>query len=158
MHRITRIKPDDEGTCSAGKGIGITPEGKVQPCLSLPVECGDLTEQRFEAIWQERTPLQEMRAMSWGDLDDCSKCELRSFCNRCHAMAMIEQGQLRGASLEACRHTVARRDALRELGLLDKSNTALPPTWERVDLDGQHQLKQSVEGAGRRSPKLRVLQ
>jgi hypothetical protein len=81
-------------------------------------------------------------------------------------MALLEQGALRGPSLEACRHAVAVRDSLRERGLIPDTETQMPPTWDRIDPDGQHHLRAQqlaaaaapTSGPGiRRSAALRVL-
>jgi hypothetical protein len=71
-------------------------------------------------------------------------------------MALLEQGKMAGPSLEACRHAVTVRDSLRERGLIPATETALPPTWDRVDPDGQHHAPADREGV-RRPAALRVL-
>jgi hypothetical protein len=70
-------------------------------------------------------------------------------------MAMIEHGELHGPSLEACRHAVAVRDELRERGIVATDHTAMPPTWERVDPNGQHHRR--TARSGRRAAGLRVI-
>jgi radical SAM protein with 4Fe4S-binding SPASM domain len=142
-HQVNAL---DEAPCNAASGtIGIDPQGQVWPCNTLPVPAGDLRRQSFREIWYGET-LEEVRALTWASLAECNVCPVRTYCSRCHAMALIEDGAMRGPSLEACRHAVAVRDALRARGVVPETDTALPPTWHRVDLDGQHHRKRRPAG------------
>ncbi len=143
----------DQTPCGAGQqSCAINPQGEVWPCNALPIAMGNVGEQRFRDIWFGSVPLEEIRNLTWAALSECRVCPLRSFCQRCHAMALLEQGEMRGPSLEACRHAVAVRDDLRERGLIPADHTALPPTWDRVDRDGQHHRSRGV-----RTARLRVV-
>lgn len=162
----TELRPLHHTPCRAGQqAASINPQGKVWPCNALPIECGDLRAQSFAAIWEGSRPLAEVRGLRWAEIAECNACRLRDYCQRCHGMALLEQGELRGPSLEACRHAVAVRDSLRARGLIPDTETDLPPTWDRVDPDGQHHLRAGeratatlTSGAGtRRSAALRVL-
>jgi len=147
-------KLNDLGThlCGAGsRGISIDAQGLVWPCNILPVPAGDLRKQSFRDIWHGDA-LDEVRNLTWAKLSECNVCELRPYCTRCHAMAMVEHGTMYGPSLEACRHAVVVRDTLRERGVIPATETAMPPTWSRIDADGQH------EAHDKRRPRLlRVL-
>jgi radical SAM protein with 4Fe4S-binding SPASM domain len=162
----TELRPLHHTPCRAGQqAVSINPQGKVWPCNALPIECGDLRAQSFADIWGGSRPLDEVRQLRWAEIAECNVCRLRAYCQRCHGMALLEQGALRGPSLEACRHAVAVRDSLRERGLIPDTETELPPTWDRIDPDGQHHLRAAqpappVPAAGaamRRSAALRVL-
>jgi radical SAM protein with 4Fe4S-binding SPASM domain len=150
------IRPLDHTPCRAGQqSVSISPYGEVWPCNALPLPCGNLREQSFASIWSGSTDLAEVRDLRWAKLSECNECELRAFCQRCHGMAMVEQGNLRGPSLEACRHAVAVRDELRDRRLIPSSHQAFPPTWERVDPDGQHHVRRAD---GKRRPSaLRII-
>jgi radical SAM protein with 4Fe4S-binding SPASM domain len=150
------LRPLDHTPCRAGQqSVAIMPYGDVWPCNALPVPCGNLREQSFQEIWRGSAELADVRDLRWAKLAECNVCELRSYCQRCHGMALVEQGDMRGPSLEACRHAVAVRDELRARGLVPATDTALPPTWDRVDPEGQHHL---VATDGKRRPRsLRVL-
>jgi radical SAM protein with 4Fe4S-binding SPASM domain len=150
------LRPLNHTPCRAGQqSLAITPYGDVWPCNALPMPCGNLREQSFHDIWRGSPELAEVRDLRWAKLAECNACALRSYCQRCHGMALVEQGEIRGPSLEACRHAVAVRDELRARGLVPETETAMPPTWDRVDLDGQHHL---VATDGKRRPRtLRVL-
>jgi radical SAM protein with 4Fe4S-binding SPASM domain len=160
------LRPLHHTPCRAGQqAVSINPQGKVWPCNALPIECGDLRVQSFAEIWSGSRPLDQVRQLRWAEIADCNVCGLRSYCQRCHGMALLEQGALRGPSLEACRHAVAVRDSLRDRGLIPDTETALPPTWDRIDPDGQHHLRSQALLAAipepsatiRRSAALRVL-
>jgi AdoMet-dependent heme synthase len=149
------VNPVGATPCGAARrAIGIDPQGKVWPCNVLPVPAGDLRTHSFRDIWYGSAALDDVRTLTWARLSECNVCALRPYCSRCHAMALIEQGDMYGPSLEACRHAVAVRDALRARGLVPDTDTALPPTWDRIDADGQHQRR---AGPGRRPGALRVV-
>ncbi len=144
--------------CNAGHGTCfINPRGEVWPCGSLPLPVGDLRTQTFRSIWTASEDLQAVRDLRWADISECNECPVRTYCNRCHGMALVEQGTMKGPSLEACRHAVMVRDSLRTRGLISETETSLPPTWQRVEADGQHDLTDHEAGQ-RRSNALRVLQ
>ncbi len=157
----SELRPLSHTPCRAGQqAVAINPRGEVWPCNALPMRCGDLRTQTFQAIWQTSPQLREIRDLRWAKISECRHCQLRPYCQRCHGMALLEQGEIYGPSLEACRHAVAVRDALRDAGQIPATETALPPTWSRVDGDGRHDLagKQPGHTSGmRRSAALRVL-
>jgi len=154
-----RLRPLHHTPCRAGqKVVSINPQGEVWPCNSLPIAVGNLREQSFRDIWFGSDRLEEIRFLRWADISECNRCEVRSYCQRCHGMALLEQGDLRGPSLEACRHAVAVRDELRTQGLIPADETAMPPTWDRVDPDGLHPASDSgLSPKHIRSPALRVV-
>jgi AdoMet-dependent heme synthase len=142
---LGELRPLHHTPCRAGQqAVAIDPRGKVWPCNALPIACGDLRTQSFADIWSGSRALDEVRHLRWASIAECNVCQLRPYCQRCHGMALLEQGTLAGPSLEACRHAVAVRDALRERGLVPATETALPPTWDRVDPDGQHHARPLV--------------
>jgi radical SAM protein with 4Fe4S-binding SPASM domain len=149
------LRPLDHTPCRAGQqSLSISPTGDVWPCNALPVPCGNLRQQSFADIWWGSTELAEVRDLRWAKLAECNVCSLRAYCQRCHGMALVEQGDMRGPSLEACRHAVTVREALRAKGLVADDDVAMPPTWDRVERDGQHHL---LTDGKRRARGLRVL-
>lgn len=144
--------PTSSTPCRAGQQVvGINAQGEVWPCNSLPVKVGDLRTQSFRDVWFASSELARVRKLTWDDIEECRACELRAFCSRCHAVAMLDDGKLTGPSLEACRQAVLVRDMLREDGVVPADHDALPPTWERV------QKRYYSETRGVRSTALRVL-
>ncbi|HVV87413.1 MAG TPA: radical SAM protein [Kofleriaceae bacterium] len=149
------LRPLSHTPCRAGQqSLSIAPNGDVWPCNALPLPSGNLRRQSFADVWWGSKELAMVRDLRWAQLAECNVCELRPYCQRCHGMALVEQGELHGPSLEACRHAVTVREALRAKGLVADDDTAMPPTWDRVDRDGQHHL--AADGK-RRARGLRVL-
>jgi radical SAM protein with 4Fe4S-binding SPASM domain len=152
------LRPLHHAPCRAGQqSVSISPNGDVWPCNALPMPCGNLRQQSFAAIWSGSPELASVRGLTWASLAECNRCSLRPYCQRCHGMALVEHGQVAGPSLEACRHAVEIRDSLRERGLIPATETALPPTWDRVDADGQHRAKAAGGDGKRRPAALRVI-
>jgi radical SAM protein with 4Fe4S-binding SPASM domain len=147
------MHPLGQTPCRAGQDIcSINPSGEVWPCNSLPMPVGSLKTHSFAEIWSGSAQLEGVRTLKWASIQECNECPVRSYCTRCHGMAHIEDGNMKGPSLEACRHAVAIRDSLREAGKLPATETQLPPTWDRVSADGQHDR---VHAKGKRA--LRVI-
>jgi radical SAM protein with 4Fe4S-binding SPASM domain len=152
------LRPLHHAPCRAGQqSVSISPNGDVWPCNALPMPCGNLRQQSFAEIWSGSPELASVRGLTWASLAECNRCSLRPYCQRCHGMALVEHGQVAGPSLEACRHAVEIRDSLRERGLIPATETALPPTWDRVDADGQHRAKAVDPTGKRRVAALRVI-
>lgn len=144
--------------CRVGQiSVTVNPRGEIWPCNSLPMVCGDLTTQSFADVWKRSETLADVRELNWASLKECNVCQLRTFCDRCHGMAMIEDGDIRGPSLEACRHAVAVRDSLRGRGLVPADHVVMPPTWDRVDNDGRHQRRREERAGIRRPTALRIV-
>jgi radical SAM protein with 4Fe4S-binding SPASM domain len=122
----------DDTPCRAGQDVcGINPQGLVSACHSIPIYGGDLRVQSFRDIWTGSAEIQRVRELTWRRIEECNRCEVRAHCNRCHAMAYLEDGKLDGPSSEACRHAVILRDLLRDRGLVPESDRALPPRRTR---------------------------
>src|SRR5260370_14940389 len=89
--------------CSAGhNSCYISPYGDVFPCVQLPQAAGNLRREKFEDIWYHAPQLERLRAIRDSQLPICSRCEIRSYCERCPALALMEGGDLFGAYDTAC--------------------------------------------------------
>jgi len=89
--------------CSAGhNSCYISPYGDVYPCVQLPQPAGNLRREKFEDIWYHAPELQRLRAIRESQLPLCSQCEIRSYCERCPGLALMEGGDLVGAYERAC--------------------------------------------------------
>jgi len=89
--------------CSAGhNSCYISPYGDVFPCVQLPQAAGNLRREKFDAIWHHAPQLERLRAIRESQLPMCSRCELRSYCERCPGLALMEGGDLLGAYERAC--------------------------------------------------------
>jgi radical SAM protein with 4Fe4S-binding SPASM domain len=85
------------GGCAAGlSNIGITSDGTVRGCLSLPpsLDEGNLRERPLEAIWRDPDAFAYNRRFSPGDLTGtCRGCALGHICRGgCKSLAMAVTG------------------------------------------------------------------
>jgi len=81
----------------------------VFACVQLPMPAGNLRTQRFGRIWEDAPALERIRNVRESQLPVCSKCEIRSYCERCPGLAWMEGGDLLGAYERAC--TLAEQKA-----------------------------------------------
>jgi radical SAM protein with 4Fe4S-binding SPASM domain len=89
--------------CSAGhNSCYISPYGDVFPCVQLPQAAGNLRRENFDEIWYHAPQLERLRAIRESQLPICSRCEIRSYCERCPGLALMEGGDLLGAYERAC--------------------------------------------------------
>jgi radical SAM protein with 4Fe4S-binding SPASM domain len=89
--------------CSAGhNSCYISPYGDVFPCVQLPQAAGNLRRERFSDIWYHAPKLERLRGIRESQLPVCSRCEIRSYCERCPGLALMEGGDLLGAYERAC--------------------------------------------------------
>jgi AdoMet-dependent heme synthase len=93
----------DDLPCSAGhNSCYISPYGDVFPCVQLPQAAGNLRRERFSDIWYHAPQLEGLRGIRESQLPVCSRCEIRSYCERCPGLALMEGGDLLGAYERAC--------------------------------------------------------
>lgn len=101
----------EQPVCRIGKAmVAVAPNGDVWPCLSIQEKMGNLLEQDLKSIWIGNPILEKYASIRWKDLPTCRKCELLPYCNRCHANAMREDGDLYGPSRLACQRARLMRE------------------------------------------------
>jgi radical SAM protein with 4Fe4S-binding SPASM domain len=98
--------PRHEGPlCAAGtRYANIASSGEVRACNILPGDAGNVRERSFREVWEGSEWLKKIRAIRRRDLSVCNTCEKFSYCGRCHAVALVEDGNLLGPSKAACNH------------------------------------------------------
>ena len=64
----------------------------------LPGSGGNVRERAFRDVWENSPWLREVRAIRRRDLPTCKSCARISYCGRCHAQALVEDGDLYGPS------------------------------------------------------------
>jgi radical SAM protein with 4Fe4S-binding SPASM domain len=102
---VAAARDPDEVACGAGHtACYVSAYGDVSPCVSMPIVCGNVREQRLSEIWERSARMQEVRAIRVRDLPICSRCAASSFCTRCPGQALVEDGDLYGPSTAACEH------------------------------------------------------
>jgi len=82
--------------CGAGRMYcGITPDGKVKPCVFMPIIVGDLREKSFSEIWNNSEILKSLRDRS--DLKGhCGTCRYKYVCGGCRSRAYAYSGDIKG--------------------------------------------------------------
>lgn len=99
-----------QAVCRIGKAmVAVAPNGDVWPCLSIQEKLGNLLESDLKSIWVGNPILEKYASITWDDLPKCRECELLAYCSRCHANAMLEDGDLYGPSKLACQAARLRR-------------------------------------------------
>ena len=98
----------DQLPCSAGHtACYVSPYGDVYPCVQFPLPSGNVRRTRFIDIWRDSPQLNEVRAITLGDMPTCSKCTHGATCSRCPGLAYTE-GNMRGPSYQDCEKSFAR--------------------------------------------------
>ena len=95
--------------CLAGTGVCfVSHKGQVYPCGYLPVECGDVTTQSFEDIWEKSEVFARLRDPSLLG-GKCGHCEFRAVCEGCRARAWAATGDFMSEE-PFCIHVPRRSD------------------------------------------------
>ena len=90
--------------CSAGRNfVGISPEGKVYPCIQFLYTLGDLRKKSFKEIWFSSKRANYLRNLKPEDCNVCFNCEINNFCRRCPGLVYLETGSIYGKSEISCR-------------------------------------------------------
>jgi radical SAM protein with 4Fe4S-binding SPASM domain len=107
--------PRREGPlCAAGnRYANITASGDVMACNILPGGAGNVRDRSFRDIWENSAWLKKVRSIRRRDLPTCNTCEKFSYCGRCHAQALVEDGDIVGPSSGACRHAEAVEEMMK---------------------------------------------
>ena len=94
---------DDDNLCGAGLcSISINPYGEVFPCNGMTVKIGDVSESTIKDIWDKSKDLKEIRSKTFGCVDGCEECDVKSYCHFCMGQSFLENnGELRKYD-EAC--------------------------------------------------------
>ena len=67
-------------------------------CNILPGSGGNIRERSFRDVWQNPPWLNQVRSIRRRDLHTCNGCSRLPYCGRCHAQALVEDGDLYGPS------------------------------------------------------------
>ncbi|HHU64274.1 MAG TPA: radical SAM protein [Clostridiales bacterium] len=82
-----KMLADYVGGCGVGRAYcAIQPNGVITPCVFLPIEVGNLREQRLADIWRNAEDLKGVRDRSTLK-ESCGSCDYRSMCGGCRARA-----------------------------------------------------------------------
>ena len=89
---------DGPQCAAASRYAVITYNGDVMACNLLPGSGGNILKRSFRDVWENSAWLNEIRSIRRKDLKTCNDCARVSYCGRCHAQAMLEDGDLYGPS------------------------------------------------------------
>ncbi len=114
------IKTPDDVLLDCGSGrnvISITPEGKVVPCISLPIELGDLRQQTVHEILKSGKLNQIIDQTSLNNIKGCANCNDKLMCFRCPGLGYLESGHWGKPSPESCRHNKIIKTFYKDQGI-----------------------------------------
>lgn len=97
-----RVLDAEAPLCAAASRYAcITSAGDVMACNILPGADGNVRERAFREVWEDSPWLRRVRGLRRRDLPECSGCARYSYCGRCTAQALVEDGDLTGPSSHA---------------------------------------------------------
>jgi radical SAM protein with 4Fe4S-binding SPASM domain len=101
------------GGCGAGRCyFAIQPDGKVTPCVFMPLTVGDLRRQSIQEIWRNSAAMQTLRNRELLE-GHCGVCDYKIYCGGCRARAFGYYGELTKAD-PGCRYNVVEWQRLKE--------------------------------------------
>lgn len=111
----------NESLCYAGcHTLCITPILEVRPCVSLPINLGNLSEISLKDIWENalnkkaNSKLYQWQQVTFKDLKECYKEDFCQYCAYCPGMGMLENGYLMKSDI-LCRQAKAKMKAYNKL-------------------------------------------
>ena len=111
----------NEGLCSGGSfSLCISPTLEVHPCVSLPINLGNLNNITLKDIWQgaldkdNHSELYNWQQISFKDLKECYKEDYCAFCTYCAGMGMLENGYLKKSDV-LCTQAKVKQQAYNDL-------------------------------------------
>ena len=85
-------------------GCAVSSSGDIYPCPALYMPMGNIREKSFREIWYSDSPVlsEVLSTKSFLDLPECKSCSLVTQCRRCHGLAHLFTGDLKGIDKSAC--------------------------------------------------------
>jgi AdoMet-dependent heme synthase len=94
---------DEQFACNCARGnCGITAQGNVQPCISVPWVAGNIRQQPFAQIWKYSPVFQKIRGLRISDYPKCAPCGHKSWCTRDRGAALTFSGEYTGTDPLVC--------------------------------------------------------
>jgi len=110
-----------QSVCGAGVTLlSISPEGHIYPCNSLPIQIGNLRDEKVSSVWANsdvgsrsvsgvnKDKLSKWQSVKRGDYDVCGTFSRCGWCQKCPGMAFLETGSELAPSSINCRNSAAR--------------------------------------------------
>jgi radical SAM protein with 4Fe4S-binding SPASM domain len=83
----------DEVLCSAGRTqIAVGPDGTVAPCLELPWQMGNITDEPLAEVLAQRHAL--LQCLRPSAVPACRTCTVRDYCDSCVGVAISANGTM----------------------------------------------------------------
>lgn len=122
-----------ERSCGACKdGVAILSNGDLRPCTDIVAPLGNLTKRKFLDIYKEASA-GLVSSLTWNDIHGCRDCELLPACERCHAAASHEAGDLLGPYASGCMSATTRyRGSVGEVKFLPPAEGCEPNRSPKV--------------------------
>lgn len=89
--------------------IAISADGKVYPCNTFKLECGNLKEDSLSNIWNNSEVLNKLRTVKIKQVTDCNNCPNLDYCLPCPAYSWLENKKIVGRSCISCRTASIRK-------------------------------------------------
>lgn len=99
----------DEPCSAFFYSIAIDCEGNVYPCNSMYYKIGNIFDNSISDIWNNSNELRYIKSIKKENLDECKKCSLKSYCERCPGLALLEDNALTGCSSSAKQMALVRK-------------------------------------------------
>ncbi|HEU4404295.1 MAG TPA: radical SAM protein [Polyangiaceae bacterium] len=100
-----------EASCGACRdSVTVLANGDLRPCTDIVAPLGNVRKRRFLDMYRE-PGAQMVRALTWGDVHGCRDCHFLPGCERCHASASHQGGDLLGPYAAGCAAMLARYEA-----------------------------------------------
>jgi radical SAM protein with 4Fe4S-binding SPASM domain len=100
-----------EASCGACRdSVTVLANGDLRPCTDIVAPLGNVRKRRFLDMYRE-PGAQMVRALTWGDVHGCRDCHFLPGCERCHASASHQSGDLLGPYAAGCVAMLARYEA-----------------------------------------------
>jgi radical SAM protein with 4Fe4S-binding SPASM domain len=100
---VQPARPLGVAPCGAGDSIHIEPNGELRPCTMLEFDLGHALREGVGAARAGNERMLALRELTWLNLHGCRDCDLRTYCSRCYASALVQAGDALGPYPSACR-------------------------------------------------------
>lgn len=96
-------KRADEPVCGIARSFAVVnPSADMVPCAILAAPAGNVLREGVARVWREAPLMKKLRGVRWGDLHGCAGCGRSGYCDRCGAVALLEDADFAGPSRRAC--------------------------------------------------------
>lgn len=106
---LGQFNPDDMLCSAVANSLHIDVDGNVSPCVSFPVQYGNIYSLPLKEIWEKSQMRELLLQAKRRILSECSNCSLAQYCTRCPGLALTEDKTFTGCSHLDKAVAIARR-------------------------------------------------